>query len=357
MIDKIKNNKYIVLLLIIGAVYFFLRFLFPILAPVVVAVLFLTMFYPFLDDMHKKTRIKKQFLAATFIVFIGIVVAVVLWIFIMIIMQYIPYWFEGLDDLQTQVNLFIQDCGGLIEQWFDVDATSVEGVIIEKVNIFVDDFQLQVLPELLNYSWGYAKSILSLGGFIAITVITTVLLAKDYDEILDKVAVNKDSRMAMEIIVRVIKYIATFMKAQLIIMGIIGTLAMLVLSLTGIPQGALWGALAGILDMLPFIGTGVVLVPLAIWQLLQGMYGKALVCLGLYGASMLIRELLEPRLIGAKVGIYPVGVLVAVYGGVKLFGIGGIFLGPIAMVMIQQIYRVYLRYVDETSQKDYDESI
>lgn len=108
----------------------------------------------------------------------------------------------------------------------------------------------------------------------------------------------------LEVVVRVIKYIATFIKAQLLIMLTIGGLSMLTLTLTGIPQGVLWGLLAGILDVLPFIGTGIVLIPLAIWQLLQGFYGKALVCVILYAACGLIRECMEPRLIGAKVGIY-----------------------------------------------------
>lgn len=356
MTDKLKNNKYIALLLIVGAVYFFLRFLCPLLAPVLVAVLFLTMFYPMLDDIQKKTRIKKQFLAAIFIVFIGLAVAVALWILIMVIMQYAPGFIGGLDEVQMQVNMFIRECCSGVEQMFGIDAYSIEEMIIEKLDLVVDDFQVQVLPQILNQSWSYAKSILSLGAFIAITVIATILLAKDYDEILDKVAMNKESRVMLEVVVRVIKYIATFIKAQLLIMLTIGGLSMLTLTLAGIPQGVLWGLLAGILDVLPFIGTGIVLIPLAIWQLLLGFYGKALVCVILYAACGLIRECMEPRLIGAKVGIYPVAILIAVYAGLKLFGLGGIFLGPIGLVMIQQVYRAYIRYIDGTSEMAYDEN-
>lgn len=356
MADKIIRNKYIALSLIVGAVYFFLKFLCPLLAPILIAALFLTMFYPMLDDIQKKTHIKKQFLAVIFIIFFGILIAVAAWILITVIMQFFPVFADSVDDFQVQINIFIHECCSGLENIFGADTIYIEELIIEKINILVDDFQGQVLPQLLDHSWGYAQSLISMIGFIGITVIATVLLAKDYDEILDKMAVEAGSRMALEVVVRVILYIATFIKAQLIIMLVIGGLAMSVLGFSGVEYGVLWGLLAGILDVLPFIGTGIVLIPLAVWQLIQGMYLKAAACVILYIACALIREFMEPRLIGAKVGVYPVAILVAVYAGLRLFGLGGIFLGPIGLVMIQQVYGAYNRCIDGRYENSYDET-
>lgn len=356
MADKIIRNKYIMLSLIVGAVYFFLKYLCPLLAPILIAVLFLTMFYPTLDDIQKKTHIKKQFLAVIFIIFFGVLIAVAAWILITIFMQFLPVFVDSVEDVQVQINIFIHECCSGLEKMFGMNAVYIEELVVEKINILVDDFQGQVLPQLLNHSWGYAQSLLSLIGFIGITVIATVLLAKDYDEILDKMAVETGSLMALEVVVKVIRYIATFIKAQLIIMLVIGSLAMSVLGLSGVEYGVLWGLLAGILDVLPFIGTGIVLIPLAIWQLIQGMYLKAAACIILYIACALIREFMEPRLIGARVGVYPVAILIAVYAGLRLFGFGGIFLGPIGLVMIQQIYGVYNRYIDARDKNGYDET-
>lgn len=355
MAEKIIKNKYIVLLLIVGAVYFFLRFLCPLLAPVLIAVLFLTMFYPTLDDIQKKTHVKKQFLAVIFIVFFGIVISVAAWVLVTVLMQYFPAFIGGAEEVQTRLSVFVRDCCGNAEKIFGVHIDTVENVLIEKIDILVEDFQGQVLPKLLDHSWSYAQSILSLGGFIGITVIATVLLAKDYDEILDKMAVQAESRMLLEVVVRVIKYIATFIRAQLLIMLLIGSLCMFVLGVSRVEHGILWGLLAGFLDVLPFIGTGVVLIPLAVWQLLEGGYLQAAACVVLYIACALLRECMEPRLIGERVGVYPVAILVAVYAGLKLFGIGGIFLGPIGLVIVQQIYMAYLRCVDGREKMHYDE--
>ena len=66
-------------------------------------------------------------------------------------------------------------------------------------------------------------------------------------------------------------------------------------------------------EMLPFIGTGIVLVPLAVWQFVNLQYGKMVVCLLLYGACAPLREWLEPKLIGRRVGIAPVCLLLGIY--------------------------------------------
>lgn len=112
--------------------------------------------------------------------------------------------------------------------------------------------------------------------------------------------------------------------------------------------GIFLGILAGILDMLPFVGTGIVLVPLSVWQLLNGYYVRMIVCLALYGICALTRELLEPRLIGRETGIAPICILFSVYAGLKLFGVGGIIKGPLALIVIYEIVK---------NREEFDESV
>ena len=137
----------------------------------------------------------------------------------------------------------------------------------------------------------------------------------------------------------IISYLITFIKAQGIILIIISILCGVTLYFAGIAGGALLGLLAGCLDVLPFIGTGIILVPLSIWQLLNGRYIQMIVCIVLYGVCILVRELLEPKLIGKRMGIAPVLMLLAVYAGIKLFGMGGIIKGPLALIAICEIMK------------------
>ena len=100
------------------------------------------------------------------------------------------------------------------------------------------------------------------------------------------------------------------------------------------------------MDALPFIGTSIVLLPLALWELFSGACLKAFFCLLAYGVSALFRELAEPKLIGKRVGVYPFIILISVYAGMKLFGLWGIIKGPVGLVMIEQSYVCICRYID-----------
>ena len=140
-------------------------------------------------------------------------------------------------------------------------------------------------------------------------------------------------------------------------MLIISVLCSVTLGVAGVPGGILFGILAGTLDVLPFIGTGIVLVPLSVWQLLNGRYMRMTVCLVLYGGCILIREMLEPKLIGRRIGVAPVFMLLAIYAGVKLFGVGGIIKGPLALIVIMEILKImktgHMEF-DERESLDYD---
>ena len=223
------------------------------------------------------------------------------------------------------------------------------------MDVFVENFQMQIVPGIIGESWVYVRQILSIIAVLAVTMIATVLMARDYDAILSRMGAQKESRMVLEVVLKVIRYIATFIKAQVLIMLSIGSVCVVILFLAGVKNGIFFGVLAGILDALPFIGTGIVLMPLAVWQLLQGYYWKALFCVLAYIISALLREFMEPKLIGKRVGLYPIAILIAIYAGLKLFGIWGIVKGPVGLVMIQQAYKVYRRYVDGGRQMNYDE--
>lgn len=351
---RIWDNKYIVLLLITGAVYFFLRFISPLLTPVIIAGMFLTLCYPTFDDIQKKTKIKKQYLASAILLLICALLIVLVWMGGSFLLQKIPVWIAGMDGAQQEFQVFVTDCCQGIGGFLGVDLKGVESILIEQVDVFVENFQVQVLPELIGGSWTYVRQLASIIAVLAVTMIATVLFAKDYDAILSWAGAQAESRMVLEIFLKVIRYIATFLKAQFIIMASIAALCVTVLFVSGVQNPLLFGLLAGFLDALPFIGTGIVLVPLAIWQLLQGYYWKAVFCLLLYAACALLRELMEPRLIGQKVGVYPVAILIAIYAGLKLFGIWGIVKGPVGLVLIKQCYEAYCRYVDGRKQMNYD---
>ena len=81
----------------------------------------------------------------------------------------------------------------------------------------------------------------------------------------------------------------------------------------GIERWFLWGILTGILDMLPFVGSGIVLLPVAVFSFVQGKVWSGVGCLAVYGICAFLRQILEPKLIGDKINMYPILILLSVF--------------------------------------------
>lgn len=338
MAEKIRDNRLIVLLLITGAVYFFLKIIAPLTAPVLIAMLFVTIFGSFLQKLQSRLKIHRQIGAVLLLLVACGLLGLLLWVLFSWIVGSLPGWIGSLDSLESELSVIVHQICETVGGTLKVDSVYLEQTVFAGIQEGIDYFQLQFLPGMLSQSLEYVKVIAAVGGFLVTFLIATVLLAKDYDNIMNGLLDREECHVLLEIICGIIRYIATFVKAQIIIMSVIGVLAATVLAISGIRNGILWGMLAGILDALPFIGTGIVLVPLAIQQLFAGQYGKAAVCLLLYVACIFARELLEPKLIGKRVGVSPIAILLSIYAGIKLFGVWGIIGGPLGFIIIYQTY-------------------
>ncbi|MGN0402559.1 MAG: AI-2E family transporter [Acetatifactor sp.] len=339
MIRKWKENKLVLLLLLTGAVYFFLKILVPLSAPVLMAMLFVTIFGPFLQKLEGKCKIHRQVGAVLLLIVAVLVLGLLVWVLFSWIVGSLPEWIRYLDSLEENIITIINQVCDIVGSAVRIDTDYLEEMLLLNLQEGIDWFQDKLVPGVLSQSLKYLRFLIACGGFLVCFLIATVLLAKDYDNIMNRMLDKEECHLILEIICGIIRYIATFIKAQIIIMSSIGLLAAVVLAACGIRQGVLWGLLAGVLDALPFIGTGIVLVPLGIQQFFAGQYVKTIFCLLLYVACIFVRELLEPKLIGKRVGVSPIAILLSIYAGVQLFGIWGIVGGPLGFVMIYQAYR------------------
>ena len=338
MAEKLKENRLLILLLLTGAVYFFLRVIAPLTAPVLLAMLFVTIFGPTLQKMQSLMKIHRQVGAVLLLLIACAILILLVWVLFFWIVGSLPAWLGNLDSLEEDIFSVIHEVCSIVGKTIKIDRKYLENTIFSAVRDGIDWFQLQFVPDMLSQSLEFVKVAATFGGFLISFLIATVLLAKDYDNIMNRMLDREECHMLLEIICGIIRYIATYVKAQAIIMSVIGGTSAAILSICGIRHGGLWGMLAGILDALPFIGTGIVLVPLGVQQILVGKYLSAFFCLLLYVTCIFIRELLEPKLIGKKVGVPPIAILLSIYAGIKLFGLWGIIGGPLGFVMIYQGY-------------------
>ena len=118
--------------------------------------------------------------------------------------------------------------------------------------------------------------------FFVVMLIAVILIMKDYGKLAERIKAEKELEGVLIVCKKVILYVKTFVKAQVVLLLIISTVCALTLGMIGMRGGALYGLITGFMDMLPFIGTGIMLMPLAIFMLINGKAKQAAVCLLLY---------------------------------------------------------------------------
>ncbi len=130
-------------------------------------------------------------------------------------------------------------------------------------------------------------------------------------------------------VVRVRKALGGWLIAQLKLCGVTWGIVSTGFLLMRIPNGLLWAAVVALIDAVPILGTGTVLVPWAAVCLLQGESLRAIGLLCTYGATLMVRTVLEPKLVGKQLGLDPLATLATLYVGYRFWGFPGLLLTPI----------------------------
>lgn len=131
------------------------------------------------------------------------------------------------------------------------------------------------------------------------------------------------------------RVVGGYFKAQLKIMVVVYVLLVIGLFILKVDFVLLMAFLIAFLDMLPFFGTGTVLVPWAIFKFLSGDYTFAIGLIVIYVVTQLVRQVIQPKIVGDSIGMDPLAALFFMYIGYKFSGIGGMIIAvPIGMILI-----------------------
>ena len=129
-----------------------------------------------------------------------------------------------------------------------------------------------------------------------------------------------------------------YLRAQLILSGVVLVIVFVALLIFRQPYSLLIAIATGIIDIMPFFGSGAILVPWGVICLLVGNLKKAVFLLILAFALFLFRKLAEPKVVGNQTGLSPLLSLISIYVGMKLGGVAGMILCPIACMVVIGLY-------------------
>jgi len=204
------------------------------------------------------------------------------------------------------------------------------------------DFSMLSAP--ISGVWTTAKAVPEVVVAIIISVVACFFMTADYDRIVAfvKRQLPDNKKQAVAVSKKTtISSVGKLARAYAILMLL--TFSEMIIGLNIMRMAGLYEAnyliatavIVALVDIVPILGTGTILIPWAIYSLLSGSTGLGIGLLVLYVLIYIIRQAVEPKLVAANLGLPPVLTLMGMYLGVKLFGFIGLFLVPLSIMFVK----------------------
>ena len=345
---------------IIGLVYVFFKYCFVIAAPFLLSFFFAVILQRPLGWLDKKTKNKMHSFWS--IVLVLLCVAIILGPVISIIAalfreigNFISFLGEQLNDLPTFLVTLQNEILKAIKFLPDSIYTSVSENITQFFGNLINDFDVSKLG--INMSsitsglsngisgvYSVVKNIPSILISVVIGVIAWILFTKDYKKVVKFIKLqlpDKHKNLLSETKKIFSSTILKVCRAYGLIMFITfceNFLGLTILNLIGVMKNSYVFVIAiciAVFDILPVAGSGGILIPWSLIALVTGNVGQCVGLLILYAVITVIRQYIEPKIVGDSLGVNPLVTLAGLYFGLKLFGFMGMFIVPICVMTLK----------------------
>ncbi|MHB0885023.1 MAG: sporulation integral membrane protein YtvI [Bacillota bacterium] len=308
-----------------------LKFVLPYLLPFVLAAFIAVLIDPLVSWMARRLRMRR-----------GLAVAVVLLVVLAALTAGI---ITGVSRLAVEAKEITDDLPrwqNMAEGWLsrlgELSMSLPDPVrqAIENQMATVSDGLSALADSLVNSLAGLPRAMM----FIVVTCLATFFISRDKREInrflvglLPEAWRGQARAVEREVLSSFLGYI----RAQLVLVLLTAVGCIIGLGLVGAPYALLIGVGAGILDLFPMIGPATLFLPWGLYHVFLGDHGLGLRLLIVLGVVTAVRQLIEARVIGARIGLHPLATLMAIYLGLAVFGGQGLLIGPLAAVVLKAL--------------------
>lgn len=246
----------------------------------------------------------------------------------------LPEWLSGLDFWLTGALLRLEGSLGLADR-------SLVELGQEAVEELRGLLKAATMPALMSNSLTAAGKAAEVLVFLFLYFVGVILCLQEMEELREKRSRSLFHREISLLSRRLSDVGNAWLRTQLFLMGAMSLLCVLALFLIKNPYSLLLGVGIGVLDALPIFGAGAVLIPWFLMLFAGKQWGKGIVILALYLVCYFLRQFTETKVMGNRVGLSALETLISMYAGLRLFGAAGFLLGPMGLLIIQDLTRVY----------------
>jgi sporulation integral membrane protein YtvI len=210
---------------------------------------------------------------------------------------------------------------------------SVGTRIATTVGKFIQDL-LQNIPNLISWLPNAAT-------VIVFSLLATFFISKDWYRLsgaTQKVLPKKARTSGKTVFIDLKKALFGFLKAQVTLISITTVIVLVGLLILRVDYAITIALIIGIVDILPYLGTGIVFVPWIIYSAVSGDVPLAIGLGILYIVVLVQRQIMEPKVLSSTIGLDPLATLIALFVGFKLIGFLGLIVGPVLLVIIRTLH-------------------
>lgn len=340
MKDKIYNLLIFSLALLAGgaAIYILVKYLLPLLAPFIIAWLIVTATNGASESLSEKLKIPKKIVrlvaSLTTVLVLSLALGLLLWQSISAMWRFLTDIGEGGRILDLVEKLFSSDkplLGNLVPK-------EIADLIGNSFDSFISGATSALASGATRLIGGLPTAFL----FLIVTIISIIYLSIDYDGIqsfiIGLLPKKLSSRMS-DIRHGIISVIGKYIRSYGLILLITYFIIFIGLSLLRVEHSPIIALLIAFLDILPVIGVGTVLVPWSVISLALGNKFLGIGLLLLFIVNAVLRQLIEPKILGKSLNLHPLVTLGAVYLGYAIFGFMGLFILPLVAVAVSAVLK------------------
>ena len=336
--DTEKRKRFIinfVFFSIIAAIlYFSLNYLVIWLLPFIIGFLLAYLMNPAISWISRKTPLKRKFLAYFFTITLAVILGLLVWLAGYLLVNLITQQIEPvLRDFNSWLNNFIEG--------FDPAVAAELNQLQSNLLVELQNLAINLSKEGLVMLTNLTRSLPTIMISFIFTILATIFTNIDFPVVKSFLFSHMPKKFAIlikNIRVTFVETIGKYLTAYLKIMSITFVELSIGFFIVGIPNPLLVALLIAIFDILPVLGTGGVMVPWVIFMLITGNIHLAIGLAIIYAVVTVVRQFVEPKIVGDQLGLDPLVTLVSIYLGFIWFGVAGMLLVPITTNIFIKLY-------------------
>lgn len=310
-------------------------------APFVVGWIIAAIAAPLVNWLEKRLKIVKKLGSALIVILVLAAIVLVIYFGASRLITEVRGLVRDFPDMYAQLEAGLRQIGNTLSGIFDRLPDGVQNgidTVAQNLDQYMGNLVSGISEPTVMAAGNIARRVPSYLLYFLVTVISAYFFIVEREEVLGwlKKVSPQAVQKRMKLVMDNLRYaVGGYFKAQLKIMGVIFLILLAGLGFLGTGYFVLVAMLIAILDFLPFFGTGTALIPWAVYKFFMGDYKMTAALVIIYVITLVVHQLLQPKMVGDSVGLNPLVTLLLLYIGYRMGGILWMILAvPIGMVLI-----------------------